>query len=583
MAHALRTHDLDDADLVERNLNGLWISCILDQLEAAGVHRAVACPGGRSAAMLLAMGRRAAFGEVLISVDERSGAYTALGMIKATGAPAAIVTTSGSAVANLVPALTEADECGLPLVVITCDRPRNLRHTGFGQMIDHLDACQSFVRASVDLPDPVDDAAAIAELKQSVARVLAQRNGPRPGPIHINIPFAGRYESTEPGAISPTAIREARRPAFFHASPIPEENQIDLLIDRLRLRSGMKGLIVAGPECAVPTAQLAEFAAQTGFPVLADTASGLRGSGLAHVLSGFDSLGAADSAGLGAPELVIRLGLAPVMPAVQDYLLAHPCLTVKISRTAQERDYLHPAYSALVNPSEAELQRLGAALACGNPLWRETWCAVAARGARLRRAVVERLPWGEVPAASEIFQHRGFEFLHLGNSMPIRHADFFYENRADRQPVYSNRGVWGIDGTLGTFLGEAAATGQSGLLVLGDLAFIHDLPALANAQRHRRPACVCVINNSGGAIFDFLPMSNLPDYRRAVSNPYQIDIGMAAAAFGLRYHRCENRAALREALDAAAAYDGFTIVEAAVPAGSAALGLQHIGLALRRG
>ncbi|MGG1948396.1 2-succinyl-5-enolpyruvyl-6-hydroxy-3-cyclohexene-1-carboxylic-acid synthase [Trinickia sp. NRRL B-1857] len=570
----------DDVTAIEANLNQLWLDCVLDLMEAAGVRRAVLCPGARSAAMALTVRERASFADVLVSADERTGAYTALGMIKATGEPAMVVTTSGSAVANLVPALTEADECALPLVLVTCDRPRTLRGSGFGQMIDHIGACAAFVRASVDLPDPLDEAQAFAQLRERVGEVLASLAGPRPGPVHVNIPFAGRYDSTEPSAISPTALREARRPAFFHPASRPATNDTAALIRSLELRPGMRGIIVAGPECSIAPDTLARFAARTGFPVFADAASGVRATGLASVISGYDAVSAHSMRPHEAPELVIRTGFAPVMPAVQNYLLEHPCPTIRLSRTPIERDYLHPSFESLVAPSGEALDTLADALALGDVRWLNGWRRAANRVAAQRRGVADALPWGELPAAREIFAHEGFDFIHFGNSMPIRHADLYYEARASGQPAFSNRGVWGIDGTLGTFLGEAVALDAAGLLVLGDLAFLHDLPALANLQRHAKPACVCVINNSGGAIFDFLPLASRPAYRVAIRNPYQCDIGLVAAAFGLAFERAQSREAVRDALDRAARHPGVTIVEAAVPADSAYDGLHCLDAVL---
>jgi 2-succinyl-5-enolpyruvyl-6-hydroxy-3-cyclohexene-1-carboxylate synthase len=566
----------DPTALSDVGLNEAWLSCLLDIVAAAGIRRAVVSPGGRSSAMVLAVHERASFTDVIVTTDERTGAFTALGMIKASGEPAMVVTTSGSAVANLVPALTEADECALPLVLITCDRPRVLRGTGFGQMIDHIGACRAFVRASVDLPDPTDDPNAFIGLRERVTEALAACAGARPGPVHINIPFAGRYDSTESSAISPTALREARRPAFFQPPPARTPNDVAALANALALRPGMRGIIVAGPECGIASDMLARFAARTGFPVLADAASGLRSGGASSVIGGYDALSARTLRPCEAPELIIRCGFAPVMPAVQNYLLAHPCPTIRMSRTAIERDFLHSSFAPLVAPDASELDALADALAPGDSRWRDQWVHAAEAVAERRRGVADVLPWGEVPAVREIFMHTGFDFVHFGNSMPIRHADFFYEPRAKAQPAFSNRGVWGIDGTLGTFLGEAVALDAPGLLVLGDLAFLHDLPALANLQRHRRPACVCIINNAGGAIFDLLPLARLPGYREAIRNPYQCDIAHVAAAFGLRFERAQSRESLRAALDGAVRHDGVTIVEALVPSDSGCVGLRYL-------
>ncbi|QCP48648.1 2-succinyl-5-enolpyruvyl-6-hydroxy-3-cyclohexene-1-carboxylic-acid synthase [Trinickia violacea] len=556
-------------------LNDLWLHCLLDALAAHGVRRAVLSPGGRSAALVLAARERKSFVDTLVCTDERSGAFAALGMSKMTGEAVLIVTTSGSAVANLAPALTEADACGVPLVVVSCDRPRSLRGTGFGQMTDHIGACQAFVRASVDLDDPLDSPDALMTMRAAIDDALARCRTPRRGPVHINVPMLGRFDSTESPEASAATLAAARVPlaaqtgsaddatALSHVAPLAH------LAARLPLMPGLRGMIVAGPECGIPGDVFDAFCARTGFPVIADAASGLRGYGRADVASGFDALAVPSPLMARAPDLVIRFGHAPVMPQVQNYLLAHRVPTLKVSMLPAAADYLHPSFVPLVAPSPALLDALAERLAPGDEKWRMAWRQSSARVRAARGQALAEQEWGELVAAQQIFTHDGFDFVQFGNSMPVRHADLFDDVRPRVRAALSNRGVWGIDGTVGTFIGAARARGDAGLLVLGDLAMLHDLPALASAQRHAGCACICVINNEGGAIFDFLPLAQRPDYRTAVRNPHAIDFGCLAAAFGLRFARVADRESLAAALDAARAHDGVTIVEAAVPAGSA--------------
>lgn len=571
------------------NVNDLWISIVLDALAAAGARRAVLCPGGRSATMVLALRDDARFVAPLVCNDERSGAYAALGMIRASGEPAVLVTTSGSAVANAVPALTEAHECNLPLLIVSCDRPRTLRDSSFGQMIDHVGACRPFVRACVDLPDPGADASAFAALADALAHALAACDGAHPGPVHINLPLTGYFDPSEPlplpsaPDIAGTAPRNRQRThAESHAdNPEQQASGADdpgAIWARSGVRPGMRALVVAGPNCDVPRDTLSAFVAAARVPVFADTASELRGTGLATVLNGYDAL-TADADGRPPPELVIRFGLAPVMPAVQQYLLAHPCPTLKVGRVRRERDYLHPRFESLVAPSRATLLALAHALDGGNPGWRAAWQQAARSAARRRGDVLDRLDWGELPAMRELFAQDDFAFVHLGNSMPVRHADMLYETRPNRQSIYANRGVSGIDGTLGTFVGEAHARGDTGLLVLGDLSFLHDLPALALAQRLTSSACICVINNGGGAIFDFLPLARRGRHDAVLRNAHAFDATRIAAGFGLPAFVADSIASLRAALAAARAHPGASLVEVRVPPGSALAGMHALASA----
>jgi len=550
-------------------LNDAWLGAILDLLAAHGVCRAVLCPGGRCASLILATRAHPAFVDTLVCTDERSGAFAALGIAKATGEAVLVVTTSGSAVANAVPALTEADACGTPLVILSCDRPRAMRGAGFGQMTDHAGACRAFVRAGVDLEDPHDSAAAFRAMRDALAAALARGLGGNPGPVHINVPLGGRFDATEPGPPLCAATREALGdgPGATAAAP-REPGRIDALAHRLPLRPGLRGLVVAGPECALDPDTLADFCLRTGFPVIADAASGLRAPGRPDVLSGCDGLATPSAPRTQAPALVIRFGHAPVLPCVQDYLLAHPAPTLKCSPQDVQADYLHPRFESLTAPTAGELAALAERLEGGDAAWGLAWRTHAQRVRTARGAVADRLPWGELSAARQLFSHAGFDLLQLGNSMSIRHADMF-DDGAARRRVLSNRGVCGIDGTVGSFLGAARSGCEAGLLVLGDLALLHDLPALATAQRHRGCACLCVIDNAGGAIFDFLPLAARADYEVAIRNPHQVDFGLVAAGFGLPHWRVEDAQGLRAALDAARRHDGASLVEVKVPAGSA--------------
>ncbi|MFM0076321.1 2-succinyl-5-enolpyruvyl-6-hydroxy-3-cyclohexene-1-carboxylic-acid synthase [Paraburkholderia sediminicola] len=633
------------------SLNAVWVEFIVELLSAAGVRRAVLCPGGRASAMCLAFDAHPRIAVEMVCTDERSGAFTALGIAKASGEPVAIVTTSGSAVANVLPALTEADASDVPLVVLTCDRPRALRGTGFGQMADHLGATRAFVRAQADLEDPEDAVQALEQARDKLAAALAaMSNGvadlddslscadahpsskrPTRGPVHINVPLAGVYDAVETQPVSFETVRAARAPVALHdhvASPVPEVSPVDIVervIARVLakrgsvpLNNGLNGLIVVGPEPGVPPEAIFALAAASGFPVLADAGSGLRsgpsalapqaaarGAAGALIVNAFDVFGGAARLASARAELIVRFGLAPVMPVLHTYLETHADVpTIKIAPCRVAHDYLHPALDSrdvLVAPSSAMLQEIATALGeavQGNthadaistaptqppqPVafsWRDRWASVASYGARERRACVASLAWGEVSAVHRVLAAPGFDFVHLGNSMSMRHADIGYDVRAARQDIYVNRGVSGIDGTMATFIGEALARRDAGLLLLGDQALIHDLSSLASAQRVSTPACICVVDNGGGAIFDFLPIARAPAYRRTIRNPYKFDIGALAQAFGLAYRHVEARDALDEALAEARDHAGVTIVEVAVEPYSGALQMQQLAQAL---
>ena len=626
-------------DTAAVSLNAVWVECIVGMLVAAGVRHAVLCPGGRASAMCLALDAHPRIAVEMVSTDERSGAFVALGLAKASGTPVAIVMTSGSAIANALPALLEADASDVPLVAISCDRPRALRGASFGQMADHLGATQAFVRAQADLDDPHDSVEAVTAMCARVEAALAAMLGmlrpdgpeslalpgidelPSPrratrGPVHLNVPLAGVYDALETHAVSVDTML-ATRQSFSLPVALPDVTPPDArdvvgdvahrVLNRVQdardsahgpRHAGIDGLIVVGAEPAVPLQAIFAFAQCTGFPVIADVASGLRSGGDvlspeaalpgeagALIVSAFDALSAGRLAHA-HPELVIRFGLAPVLPTLHTWFEAHgdaPTIRVAAHRIAY--DYLHRGLvprDVLVAPGADALGLLADALCdfnhrdadadparhAVNAGWRERWASVAAQAARERRARVAALGWGEVVAVHRVLAAPGFAFLHIGNSMPMRHADIGYALRADAQTVYASRGVSGIDGTLSTFVGEALARRDAGLLVLGDQAFVHDLSALAAAQRVATPACVCVVDNGGGAIFDFLPAARETGFKRAIRNPYAIDLAALAQGFGLAHRRAESRETLDAALEFARNHAGVTIVEIAVPARS---------------
>ncbi|RKE40043.1 2-succinyl-5-enolpyruvyl-6-hydroxy-3-cyclohexene-1-carboxylate synthase [Paraburkholderia sp. BL23I1N1] len=651
------------------SLNAVWVEFIVEMLSTAGVLHAVLCPGGRASAMCLAFDAHPRIAVEMVCADERSGAFVALGIAKASGEPVAIVTTSGSAVANVLPALTEADASDVPLVVLTCDRPRALRGTGFGQMADHLGVTRAFVRAQADLADPEDsvqilaqarDALAVAlaamvdgvaDVEDSLSRVDAHPSSRRPtrGPVHLNVPLAGVYDAVETQPVSFETVRVARatvaqgdaihaaqasaashvHPASPRAEVRTSEASPTHIVERVMARvlarrgsrplsDGLDGLIVVGPEPGVPPGAIFALAAASGFPVLADAGSGLRsgpsalapeaaarGASGALIVNAFDVFGGAARMASARAELVVRFGLAPVMPVLHAYLETHADVpTIKIAPCRVAHDYLHAALDprdVLVAPSPAMLHGIATALgeamrgqthANASPnastqppapvafSWRDRWASVAGYGARERRSCVAALAWGEVSAVHRVLAAPGFGFVHLGNSMSMRHADIGYDVRAARQDIYVNRGVSGIDGTMATFLGEALVRRDAGLLLLGDQALIHDLSSLASAQRVSTPACICVVDNGGGAIFDFLPIARAPAYRRTIRNPYQLDVAALAQAFGLAHRRVEARDALDQALAEARDHAGVTIVEVAVEPYSGALQMQQLAQAL---
>ena len=552
-----------------RNPNTVWCRVIASELAAADLNSAVLCCGTRSSAMALALHAHPGI-ETAIFNDERAGAFFALGLAKSTGRPAAVCTTSGSAVANLVPALVEAKACGIPLIALTCDRPRSVRDAGATQCADHLGICHAVVEGNADLADPVITRRALNSLRKQVGKLLQKlgRENTR-GPIHINIPLHGELTSMDPDHdwSHPPDLQSLVGPAV-RLQPLPkaESDSTTGPVDKLRLTSGLKGLIVVGPDCPIDVNLVSAFAEKTGFPVIADAPSGLRRPAkLRNLICNGDLLAASSSAAQLRPELIIRLGGAPVSHSVHRYLRAQPCKVIRIERRPRVRDFLADQSISLTLPSDHTVAALAAALAPGDSSWAREWRALDDRVNALKTTYLSGLPWGDCKAAWMVCNAPGFDLLHLGNSMAIRHGNLYCAGAEAAQKIMVNRGVSGIDGNIATFLGELRGIGGRGLLLIGDLAAAHDLTGLEATRLAGLGGAICIMNNGGGALFDLLSVSEMPDYERVVRNPMALDFRAIASAFHIPFKRCTTEDELSASLREAPHQSYVSIIEMCVP------------------
>lgn len=556
-----------DMDTVNRN--GLWCSVIADAVADAGVREVVVSPGGRASALAMSLNAQPDL-RTIGHIDERSGAFMALGMALTTGRPAAICTTSGSAVANLLPALTEAYARGLPLILLTCDRPRTTRGKTPPQSTQHIAICAPLVQTQLDLNDPEDTPAALAELRRRIlASVMASTQIATAGPVHINIPQPGWLCATETEAgwqapISAAAIRQ-RPPTPAQAAPANAVSA-ETIGETLGARPGLRGLIVAGPDSPLTTAQLEALATTSGYPLLADAPSQYRRPAVSHVIASGDALALHPELEAGRVELLIRIGAPPVASTLQQYLARVDCPVLRISQRDSASDFIGTHHACLVRPDTETLLHLASCLGPGCAIWRRQWANADAFAQNQRSQTLAQLPWGEICAADRIVNTPGFGLLHLANSMSVRHGNLLSLPGSAPQRIVAYRGVNGIDGTLGAFIGELAAGDERGLLLLGDQAMVHDLAALANPICRRLRGLVCVMNNGGGGIFDLIACSRLEGYRETMRNPPAVDFEHLARAFNLPFRRCDSRETLELGLEWGQEGVGLKMLEITVPA-----------------
>jgi 2-succinyl-5-enolpyruvyl-6-hydroxy-3-cyclohexene-1-carboxylate synthase len=523
---------------------------LVAELQAAGVATAVVCPGSRSTPLALAVAWTPGLAHT-VHVDERSAAFHALGAAKASGRPVLLVCTSGTAGANFLPAVAEAAHARVPLVVVTADRPPELRAWGAAQTLEQRGLYAGFTRWSEEAPCPSADGPGEAYARALARRAVAAATGVAPGPVHLNLPFR---EPLVPADLRIPDAEGLHAPARPMAEGGVATNAATAIADGFggsgaalarELRAAERGVLLFGPDGTQPgeAAAAVRLAARLGWPLIADPASGLRaGRGLEDALvSGADLLlrDAATAAALG-PDLVLRFGSLPTSKAVATWLAGAPAARLwLVDPAAAHRDPTHRAERVLASDAAGLAALLGhdAVPAPATQRWRARWQLAdrAARGAvetalagdpRLLAPQLAQRLWSALPADA---------VLYLANSMPIRDVDAFAGPRAAPLRVLANRGVNGIDGQVSAALGAAAALGRPTVLWCGDLALLHDVGGLLAGRLHGADLTVVVGNDDGGGIFEYLPVArSLPRavYEPLFAVPHGLDLAALARGLG---------------------------------------------------
>jgi 2-succinyl-5-enolpyruvyl-6-hydroxy-3-cyclohexene-1-carboxylate synthase len=595
----------------------LFSRALAEELHRSGVVHVALAPGSRSGPLALACA--ALFGErASVHADERCAAFIALGAAKAAGAPAAVLCTSGTAAANLLPAAVEADRARVPLLLLTADRPPELRGCGAPQAIDQARIFGGFVRAAVELPVPATAAPVLLRaLRAAADRAVATARAPLPGPVHVNVPLGDPLDPRPvPGDVPAdlarrdplAALGKSDRP-FAPALAAAAEEVSGPAADRLAhaLSRSRRPLVIAGPGAAPDDAAaraIAALAARAGAPLLADPLSGLRAGralegGAAGVaappsatapdlapVSAYDAVLQSDRAALAlAPDVVLRLGAAPVSRTLARFLegSASAATHLAVDPGGRDEDPLHLGTEHL-RTDAAALARAVAARLPGTPppasaaeraSFAASWAAAgAAARAALDAAGAPGAPFfeaGLVRALGDALPAGALLFL--GNSTPLRDADSFLAPRRAALRVLANRGASGIDGVLSTALGATLAHGTPAALLTGDLSLLHDAGGLLATRRRRIPLAVVVVQNDGGAIFDHLPArdSVAPEAFEALfATPHGIRFGPLATLFGLPHDFVDGAAPdaaprLASALERALAAGTASLIEVTLP------------------
>ncbi len=517
-----------------------------------GLTDACLSPGSRSTPIALALARNQQI-RVHVHLDERASAFFALGLAKASNRPVVVACTSGTAVANLLPAVVEASMARVPLIVLTADRPPELRGVGANQTIDQVELFGGYVRWFADAPLPTEG----SDVARAWVGLAAETHGRAcsPGPVHVNLPYREPLvPAGEPVRLG--SVMTAFGGTVLDEGAFPSDEDVDAFVRTIR--GTRRGVLYLGG-LRSPSPSVVELGTRLGWPVIAEPTSGLRVPGT--LTAGQFLLSNQGFSDAHVPDLVVQFGAAPTSRAALDLVGATGQLVIvdpddvvaDPHRRAERRFVVHAG--ELAHAAAADLEERPA----------ETWFAEwVDADARARLAVDEKIDASEEPSEGRVARDLAVSLpdgstLVVGSSMPVRDLDAYMLPR-DGLRVLANRGASGIDGFVSTTLG-VAASGVPTTALCGDLTLLHDVGSLLWSARRGHDAVFVVPNNDGGAIFSFLPQRDLPEFEELFTTPHGLDFPSICAAAGAGHARVGRADELVPAIETARAAGGVHVVE----------------------
>ncbi|GKV55914.1 2-succinyl-5-enolpyruvyl-6-hydroxy-3-cyclohexene- 1-carboxylate synthase [Sporosarcina sp. NCCP-2222] len=516
-------------------------------LVEAGVEQAVISPGSRSTPLAYAFASSKGM-QTHLQIDERSAAYYALGLAKASGKPVILLCTSGTAVSNYHPAITEAFYARIPLIVLTADRPHELREVGAPQAIDQVDIYGKHVKFSVDFPLPEDNEEMDRFLDRHLNRAIsAARTAPK-GPVHINVPFREPllidFDQEEPKITYKHQIKGI--------SSLPPESAEEI---QTLLTGAERGLIIAGEmDTGLNKELFWRFAKALQWPVLCDPLSNLRAEVPVDCwelcIEHYDALlKSASFADRTMPEAVIRFGAQPISKPLSLYLKkARPAAYLAVDESPIFRDSIgvvtHHIQAAPEAVLELHIQKERSDYA---DIWSK---ANEVAGSFLKKYDIG-IPGDEGAIAKILFEHLpdGAD-LFSGSSMPIRDVDTFFQKTEKDICIFSNRGTNGIDGVVSSAFGMQAARKRPAYLLIGDLSFLHDQNGLLVSRFQEYDVTIIVVNNDGGGIFSYLPQASVDNhFEELFGTPTGLTFEHIASMYDAQYAAVSSAEAFRSELE----------------------------------
>ena len=523
-----------------------YIAALVDELYQLGVRHAVFSPGSRSTTLAMLFQSHGGF-QTYMNIDERSAGFMALGIGKAHGEPAVLVCTSGSALTHYGPAVVEAKHGGIPMIILSADRPYTLQNVGAPQTIDQQKYFGTAVNYYEELSVP-SESHYYTYPRQVARRAYLYAKNHKEGPVHINVPL---FEPLVPERDS-SYFRMGRSDKVFRLVTEDTIHELGPVLE------GKKVLVLGGPSITQPR-EVMEFANAIGAVVIGDPLSNLRK--FEEAISTYDSVLVHESMKEQLrPDVVIQLGQIPVSKRIQQWMAALDGIEyIEVSPTA---DSLNPSLTTTIHvmASIDVFLHHFTAIQAGRQ-YCTMWQQIEANSRHQLDAV------GEEP---NLFEGRTIHMLQaqmpadgqilVANSMSIRDMDYYWASGRSTATVYGNRGTNGIDGTVSTALG-LSTNGKPTVMVTGDLSFFHDLNGLAIGKTHGMNLTIILHNNDGGGIFQYLPQKGTDDFDYLFNTPQGIDYSGLATMYGLDYVKVATNAELEEAMKTYIGREGIHIIE----------------------
>ncbi|MBZ0316565.1 MAG: 2-succinyl-5-enolpyruvyl-6-hydroxy-3-cyclohexene-1-carboxylic-acid synthase [Anaerolineae bacterium] len=547
------------------NRNYLWTRLFVEELHRNGLQAVCIAPGSRSTPLAIAFFEHPAI-QSFIHLDERSAAYAALGMAQTWEMPVAVICTSGTAAANFFPAVVEAYQNQIPLLVLTTDRPHEVRYSGANQTIDQIKIYGDYALWSVDAPLPEENPSALTvrSMRTLASRAYHTANGLVKGAVHINFPFRSPLEPVPVATDHTEAFDGLNVPGpivdMAHGQLHLHDDDLDYLVGVIQ--NNPNGIIIAGPRTPLHLQHdLIRLAQKSGYPILAEPLSNVRfgGDADAPIFGAYENFALPPN-----PDVIIQFGKVPTSKVLNTWLdginLAHRIMFGDVWADDTHRlteFYQTDPVLACRDISTRLTPRLNSAWLADfrskeSAIWERIEANLGDFDGAVVHDVIELMP--------------DYSTLFVGNSLPVRHVEEFGRPSGKHIKVLGNRGASGIDGVVSSAIGAAIASKAPTVLLIGDISFYHDMNGLLALMQTRYPQNlkIVLLNNDGGGIFRRLPIAQFePPFEELFITRHGLDFAHAANLYGLPYTCIENanRAAFREAFLHSWQHDQPCIIE----------------------